>query len=92
MKIDITDKGPYEAVIDAVREIARTVNGGIFADKIVRIRTTVLGESNELMLADIDTGGYLWENDWYEGGDVELLGFIDLDDLIVPPLPAEDKK
>ena len=53
------------------------------ADRIVRIKTTILGESNEYL--GVDDNGYYFINDWYEGGEVELLGFIDVDDVVIPP-------
>ena len=73
---------PYKAVIDVIREMTKENGCECMFDRIVRIKTTTLGESNELLL--IDNGDYYWENDWYEGGQVELLGFIDIDDVRVP--------
>ena len=84
MKIDITDKDPYRAVIDAIRELTTKDGCEYMFERIVRLKTTVLGESKELLL--IDDGEYCFENDWYEGGEVELLGFIDIDDVDVPLL------
>ena len=83
MKIDISNKNAYDAVCDVIREMTRNADGyEVMTERIVRIRTTVLGESNELLLCD--EFDYYWETDWYEGGEVELLGFIDLDDVDVP--------
>ena len=88
MKIDISNKSPYTAVIDVIREL--TMEDGIecMFERLVRIRTTILGESNELLL--IDDNDYVWESDWYEGGEVELLGFIDIDDVEIPLLDREE--
>lgn len=83
MKIDISNNNPYDAVCDVVRELTRSKEGHEqICDRIVRIRTTNLGESNELLL--VEDYDYIWQTDWYEGGEVELLGFIDLDDVAVP--------
>ena len=82
MIVDTSKKDPYTAVIDAIRELTRENGCECMFDRIVRIKTTVLGESNELLL--IDNHEYYWQNDWYEGGQVELLGFIDVDDVRVP--------
>lgn len=86
MKIDISKKDPYTAVVDVIRELAKKNGCECMCDRIVRIRTTVLGESNEYL--GIDNNDYYWENDWYEGGEVELLGFIDVDDVDVPMLDS----
>ena len=84
MKIDISKKDPYTAVVDTIRELTMKNGYECMFDRIVRLRTTVLGESNEYL--GVDDGGYYWENDWYEGGEVELLGFVDVDDIQVPLL------
>ena len=83
MVID-TSKNPYTAVVDVIRELTKKNGYECMSERIVRIKTTVLGESNELLL--IDDFDYIWENDWYEGGEVELLGWIDIDDVDVPLL------
>ena len=82
MIIDISEKDPYTAVIDVIRQLTMEDGCECVFDRIVRLKTTILGESNELLL--VDNGDYYWENDWYEGGKVELLGFIDVDDVHVP--------
>ena len=82
MIIDTSKKNPYKAVIDVIRELTKENGCECMFERIVRLKTTVLGESNELLL--IDDGDYYWENDWYEGGQVELIGFIDVDDVEVP--------
>ena len=82
MIIDTSKKDPYTAVIDVIREMTKENGCECMFERIVRIKTTTLGESNELLL--IDGMNYVWENDWYEGGQVELLGFIDVDDVNIP--------
>ena len=83
MKIDKGDN-PYKAVVDVIRELTKEKGYECMFDRIVRIRTTILGESNELLLVDNDD--YVFVTDWYEGGEVELLGFINVDDVEVPPI------
>lgn len=85
IKFDIV-KGPdpYEAVINKIRELTKDKDGiQHIGTYIVKIYTTVLGVSNELLLWD-EESDYYFENDWYEGGDVKLLGFIALEDVKVP--------
>jgi hypothetical protein len=84
MVIDTSKKDPYTAVVDVIRELTKENGYERMFNRIVRIKTTVLGESNELLL--VDDFDYVWENDWYEGGEVELLGWIDIDDVEVPVL------
>lgn len=83
MKIDISKKNPYDAVADYVVEHGLAEqHSGAYA---VRIKTSVLGESVELLYDDGPdwmTPVWTWQNDWYEGGDVELIGFIPIDDII----------
>ena len=86
MKVDISKKSPYEAVIDLIREMTKEDGCECVFDRIVKIKTTVLGVSNELLLVDGEKMDYYWQTDWYEGGEVELLGFIDVDDVKVPEL------
>ena len=86
MKVDISKKSPYVAVIDLIREMTKENGCECMFDRIVRIRTTILGESNELLIFDGEDADYYWQSDWYEGGEVELLGFIDVDDVEVPKL------
>ena len=84
MKIDTTNKDPYQAVVDVIRELTKEDGIEYYTDRIVRIRTTISGESNEYL--GVNDSGYYWEGDWYEGGEVELLGFIDVEDIKVPLL------
>lgn len=89
MKIDITNKSPYQAVIDAITDLDKEDGLTVECCRIVRIRTTVLGEDNEFL--GVDGGGYYWDNDWYEGGEVELLGFIRLNEVKVPEIRRRDE-
>ena len=84
MVIDTSKNDPYTAVVDVIRELTKENGYERMFSRIVKIKTTVLGESNELLL--VDDFDYVWENDWYEGGEVELLGWIDIDDVAVPLL------
>ena len=81
MKID-KSRNPYTEVIEAIRELTKENGLEVMADRIVRIKTTVLGERNELLLIG-ENMDYYWYNDWYEGGKVELLGFINIDEVEV---------
>ena len=52
-------------------------------------------DSNQLYIFDeyAPIGYYVWENDWHEGQeDVEVLGFIDKDDIVVPDYKECDEK
>ena len=77
--------GPYDAVAEKIRELSKDENGiEHIGTYIVCLSTTVLGASNELLLWDCETNDYYWGDDWYEGGEVELLGFIEMQDVKVP--------
>ena len=90
MKIDTSILSPYDAVIEVIRELTKENGYECIVDRIARIKTTVLGESNEYL--GVVNNDYYWENDWYEGGEVELLGFIDVDKIAVPCLDIEGRK
>ena len=78
----------YDAVAQYIGE-----HFGWHRDYIARIKTSNLGTSNEY-LAPVDCYGedFEFENDWYEGGEVELLGVIAVEDVYVPPLKEEGKQ
>lgn len=83
LKIDISKKNPYDAVADYVVE--RGLSNGCADAYVVCIKTSVLGESVELLYndgPDWTIPVWTWQNDWYEGGDVELIGFIAIDNII----------
>ena len=67
---------PYKYIADLVINHNRLI---LYGSYIVRIK---IGNiiSNELLLLDDESDGYIWLNDWYEGEkDVSLLGFIPVD-------------
>ena len=77
--------GPYDAVVNKIRKLTTDKDGcEHIGTYIVRIYTTVLGVSNELLLWNCETNDYYWDNDWFEGGEVKLLGFIEMQDVKVP--------
>lgn len=79
MKINIKGS-PYDSVIEAI--VKKT---GSFTDTyIVRLKTSTLGEETVLMMPN--GMWYDFDTDWYEGGEIELLGFIRLQDVVVPQL------
>lgn len=80
MKID-TNGNPYNSVIEAI--VKRTES---FTDTyVVKLRTTVLGENIVLMIPN-GYGWYEFDTDWYEGGEIELLGYISLQDIAIPQI------
>lgn len=89
MKINydiVNGPDPYNAVANKIRELTKDELGiEHIGTYIVCIKTTTLSfPTNELMLWDCETDDYYFDNDWYEGGEVELLGFIELEDVNVP--------
>lgn len=81
MKIDISNgRSPYDAVIEEIYK--RT---DYLQNLVVRVKTTNLGEQTVLLYKDSDYyHHYMFDTDWYEGGDVELLGFLPIPDVEVP--------
>lgn len=85
MKID-TSVDAYQAAIEAIRELSKEDGMEFVCDRIVRLRVNG-DETNEVLFAT--DAGYEWLSDWWEGNDVELLGFINLHDVEVPTLPED---
>lgn len=84
MKITWNEKSsPYEATGKMVEKLAPYTD-----DYIVHLKTSVLGETNALyVMADTRPSfKWVWDSDWYEGGEVELLGIIPVHDVKVPDL------
>lgn len=50
---------------------------------IVDIQTGVLGK-DRVLATRTEYGCYFFEDDWYEGGDVELLGITPIDEIDEP--------
>lgn len=91
MKItwDKTKTNAYTAVGDIIEEWA---NDNYISDFIVHLWTPVLGYSKELFLQETPEK-WCWESDWYEGGEyVELIGFIPVSCVDIPPLKEKGGK
>lgn len=80
VKIAIKDNDPYNSVAE---KVVRLSGNGMDAF-VVRLRTSELGECVTIMVP-VDMW-YKFDYDWYEGGDVELLGFIRVQDIKLPEL------
>jgi len=60
---------------------------GYGREYVAKIKTSNVGISNEhLSPCDYPEEGFIWDNDWYEGGEVELLDVVAIEDIDVPPL------
>lgn len=81
MKIDISDKrnSPYTHLSSAL--IAWASEHECYDDLIVDIRTGVLGEARIIAELDSYAMGYDFTTDWYEGGEVELLGITPVEEI-----------
>ena len=60
-----------------------TSEHNVYCDLIVDIQTGVLGKDRVLATRTED-GCYFFKDDWYEGGDVELLGITPIDEIEEP--------
>ena len=81
MKIDISDKrfNPYEYLSAKLYDWVLD-NLDCLDTLIVDIRTSVLGDDR--IIAEFDANcGYDFNTDWYEGGDLELLGITPLHEI-----------
>lgn len=55
----------------------------VFCDLIVDIGTGTLGEARVIAYAS-EYGGYEFNTDWYEGGELELLGITPVEEIGEP--------
>lgn len=81
MKIDV---GFYDDAYEIVADIIdkkMVEHYKYYADVLVELRTSNLGETIEYLKFYGDKPGWVWDRDWYEGGDVELISFIPLDEI-----------
>ena len=80
------ESNAYDAVGNIIETWARN---NYCTDFIVFLWTSSLGYKNELFLLE-DSNSFEWKSDWYEGGDVELLGFIPINYVEVPRLKEKN--
>ena len=81
MKVDISKKGPYQAVIDLIRIITLTEEGEDIQERAVWIK---VGPYKHIEYLGVNDDGYYFANEWYdpkEGDVVELMGFENMYDL-----------
>jgi len=86
MKIRADGQGPYHNMIEAMRELTMVDGCESIDTYLLHIKTETLGEENILMLWESteDGEGYYFLYDWWEGGEIELLGWTRLDDVKIP--------
>lgn len=77
MKIN-TDR-PYDNVAEI---ISRWSEDNGYSDMVVLLK--IDGDIETVYLGLNSCLDYEWEYDWYEGGEVELLGFCPVSEVIIP--------
>ena len=82
IRIDISKKNPYDAVADTIRNFYGFTTGETL---VVRLKTGNLGVDTVLLMPT-EFGTYEWDTDWYEGGDVDLIGYIPLNKISIPEI------
>ena len=71
---------PYETVADiVVQDIEKRHKP--YGTVLVRLWTSVLGYTTTILSYDCNEGEWCWETDWYEGGDIKLIGYILVEDI-----------
>ena len=79
------DGNPYEALSEAVKHIMRDDDGyEEYTDVIAHIWTDVLEHDYVVLTPDMKNSCYWSDYDWYEGGEIYLLGLIRVDDVVIP--------
>lgn len=87
MKIDVENKNAYEEVTKVIESWCE--DRGYYSDFIVWIKTSLGGETKDYLSWEgfsegTYPGKFTFDHDWYEGGEVDLLGFCPLDEVEVP--------
>ncbi len=84
MKIPIKPgQSAYDALSDVLFNFAEMT--GLYETWIVDIKTTILGKDR--IVADYNgSTGYDFLDDWYEGGELELLGVRPISQVTTIPL------
>ena len=77
-----SDKGSPYVLLSAFLD-RWTSEHDVYCDLIVDIQTGVLGK-DRVLATRTEYGCYFFEDDWYEGGDVELLGITPIDEIDEP--------
>lgn len=71
------NESPYESLSIILTEWAS--KNDVYEALIVDIKTTVLGEDR--IIAIPNGFDYDFDSDWYEGGNIELLGIIPISEI-----------
>ena len=79
-----------ETIFDAEKKRLGEGTIEVYDTWIVRVKTDTNGIDNVLLTRDEENPDGLFEYDWYEGGDVKILGYVRLDDVFVPTCPDAD--
>ena len=80
MKLDLKDNNPYQSVVNEIAKWCEA-NNSYLSEFIVWLRTRE-GEIHFLLeFLGLDNSS---QPSWYEGGDVELLGFCPIDEVVIP--------
>ena len=82
MKVNTSNDRAYDDVAEEI--LKQMEQRGQYDDTIiVSLRTDVLGETTVIMnRISCFADKFEWDNDWYEGGEVELLGYIPLSEIV----------
>lgn len=77
---------PYKNLSDALYSIIIDKEDLCIETYILHIRTGVLGDDHVICKPCFDTGDVTWyfDTDWYEGGEIDFLGYCALSDLEIP--------
>lgn len=80
MKINIINGDAYSSIGEIIKEWCN--NNNYYTDFIVWLKANDI-EIKTVYELDYDFN-FIFLDDWYEGGDVELLGFAPIDEVIIP--------
>lgn len=82
MKIDWYEKSdsPYNMVENIIENWCE--DNRYYSDMMVLLR--IDGREEKVYLEFDASGMRAWEYDWFEGGEIELLGFCPVDEVIIP--------
>lgn len=74
---------PYETIVERLKEwIENRPELLFYDDYIVWVWTENLGL--DTVILEFDGDGFVWQTDWYEGGECKLLGICPIGSLEIP--------
>lgn len=78
----ITNPNPYQGILDEIFERG----GDTYNTYVIRVRLSTHNSTNTTNVIYVGGDPGYYDYDFYEGEEVELLGWINIEDVVVPEI------